>query len=84
MPSGPAQPPPPEQPHSPREDDLSSTPAVEQDGPEHRPEERSGPLTITRVVKDDGRSLILYGHDESQAELEDALAREGERRDGPA
>jgi hypothetical protein len=52
-------------------------------------DERSGPLTITRVVKDDGRSLILYGHAESQGELaeaehEDVTARKPEDRDGPA
>jgi hypothetical protein len=41
-------------------------------------------LTITRVVKDDGRALILYGHAESSAELDDETAAEPERRSGPA
>jgi hypothetical protein len=29
-------------------------------------DERYGPLELTRVRKDDGRSLILYSHDEQQ------------------
>ena len=89
MPSGPAQPPSPEQPQSIGGEARTSAASGGQDDVELGGEERSGPLTIARVVKDDGRSLILYGHAESQAELaeaerEDATAREPEGRDGPA
>jgi hypothetical protein len=89
MPSGPAQPPSPKRPQSAGADDRSRPDRGEHESVELEAEKRSGPLTITRVVKDDGRSLILYGHAESQAELaeaerEDATAREPEGRDGPA
>jgi hypothetical protein len=89
MPSGPAQPPSPERPQSDGGGDRTSAASGELDGIELRSEEHCGPLTITRVLKDDGRSLILYGHAESQAELaqaerEEAAAREPEGRDGPA
>ena len=88
MPSGPAQPPSPERPQSGGDGDRTSAALGGRDGTELRSEERCGPLTITRVRKDDGRSLILYGHAESQAELaraerEDATAREPEGRDDP-
>jgi hypothetical protein len=84
MSSGPAQPPSPEQPQSAGAKDRAGAASDEQDGVELRADERTGPLTIMRVAKDDGRSLILYGHDESPAELEAATACELERRDGPA
>ena len=89
MPSSPAQPPSPKRPQSAGADDRSSPNGGEQESVELEAEERSGPLTIARVVKDDGRSLILYGHAESQAELaeaerENATAREPEDRDGLA
>lgn len=84
MPSGPAQPPSPERPQSAGAGDRSSAAPGEQGGTERGAEECFGPLTITRVLKDDGRSLILYGHDESPAEPGGATAREPELRDGPA
>jgi hypothetical protein len=89
MPSDPAQPPSPKRPQSAGADDRPSPAPGEQQSVELAVEERSGPLTITRVVKDDGRSLILYGHAESQAELaeagrEDSAAREAERADATA
>jgi hypothetical protein len=89
MPSGPAQPPSPKRPQGAGGVDRSRPDRGEQESVELEAEERSGPLTITRVVKDDGRALILYGHAESQAELaeaerEGATAREPEGRDGPA
>jgi hypothetical protein len=89
MPSSPLQPPSPERPQSAGGKDRTSAASGNEDDVELGAEERSGPLTITRVVKDDGRSLILYGHAESQAELaqaerEDATAREPEGRDDPA
>ncbi len=84
MPSGPAQPPPPERPSRAGSGDRASAASGEQDRVESGAEERYGPLTITRVVKDDGRSLILYGHDESEAELDGDAAREPRRRDGPS
>jgi hypothetical protein len=89
MPSDPAQPPSPEPPRSGGADDRTSTASGEQERIEPGSEQRYGPLRITRVVKDDGRSLILYGHDESraelaQAELEKTTAREPEHGDSPA
>ena len=90
MPSGPAQPPSPERPQSGDADDRTSAASDEQDRSELESEQRSGPLRITRVLKDDGRALILYGHDESQAELGgqaelgNAPARDPQHRDGPA
>jgi hypothetical protein len=94
MPSDPGQPPSPERPQTERPQsvgagDRAGAASGGQDGVELEGEERSGPLTITRVSKDDGRALILYGHDEAQAglaqaELEDAAAREPERGDGPS
>jgi hypothetical protein len=89
MPSDPGQPPSPERPQSVGGEDRASAASGGHDDAALGAEERSGPLTITRVSKDDGRSLILYSHDESQAELaqaerEDATAREPEDRDGPA
>jgi hypothetical protein len=99
MPTGPAQPPSPEPPRSGGADDRTSTAPAEQERIELGSEQRYGPLTITRVAKDDGRALILYNHAESQTELaqaeledatereaklEDAAVREPERRDGPA
>ncbi|HWF32143.1 MAG TPA: hypothetical protein VG188_06275 [Solirubrobacteraceae bacterium] len=84
MPSGPAQPPPPERPASADSGDRASAGAGARGGVESAAEERYGPLTITRVTKDDGRSLILYGHDESQAERAGASAREPQRRAGPS
>lgn len=88
MPSDPAEPTSPRQPQSAGGEDRTSAAAGGQHDIELSAAERSGPLTITRVVKDDGRSLILYGHAESQAELaqaerDDPAARERERRDGP-
>jgi hypothetical protein len=38
--------------------------------PEPAPQERYGPLALAFVRKDDGRSLILYSHDEDR---EDAV-----------
>ena len=64
MASGPAEPPSPEQPQDARSERSAPTPRRREDTPEQPPGERFGPLTITRVVKDDGRALILYGHDE--------------------
>jgi len=89
MPSDPGQPPSPERPQSAGGGNRASAASGGRDNVTLGAEERSGPLTITRVVKDDGRSLILYGHAESQAELaqaerDDATAREPEDRDGPA
>jgi hypothetical protein len=89
MPSDPGQPPSPERPQSVDGEDRASAASGRQDDVELGAEERCGPLTVTRVVKDDGRSLILYCHAESQAELaqaerEDASSRETEDRDGPA
>jgi hypothetical protein len=89
MPSDPGQPPSPERPQSVGDDDRLSAASGGRDEVELGAEERSGPLKITRVVKDDGRSLILYGHAESPAELahaehEDATVREAEDRDDPA
>jgi hypothetical protein len=84
MPSSPAQPPTPEQPQSARADDQSSTAPGERDRVERSSDERYGPLTITRVLKDDARALILYGHDESPTEFDEATARESESQDGPA
>jgi hypothetical protein len=83
MPSAPAHPPSPERPQSAREDERSSAAPSEQGRAEREREERSGPLTITRVRKDDGRSLILYGHDETQAELDDATAHQPQRMPEP-
>jgi hypothetical protein len=92
MPSDPGQPPSPERPQSVGAGDRAGAASGGHDGVELEGDERSGPLTITRVSKDDGRALILYGHDEAQAELEDAAAREAEldaaarereRGDGP-
>jgi len=89
MPSDPGQSPSPERPQSVDGEDRASAASSRQDDVELGAGERSGPLTVTRVVKDDGRSLILYGHAESQAELaqaerDDSAAHEPERRDGPA
>src|SRR3954470_9748899 len=39
------------------------------------PEERYGILTLARFRKDDGRSLILYSHDEDGADVDEAAAR---------
>jgi hypothetical protein len=78
MPSGPAQPPSPKRPQDAGNEDRTSAAADAQHDAELGVEERSGPLTITRVVKDDGRSLILYGHSAAQAELEDAAELEEE------
>lgn len=36
--------------------------------PERPAQERFGPLAIARLQKDDGRSLIIYSHDENGAE----------------
>jgi hypothetical protein len=57
---GPAQPASPKQPHG----DRPPPPEHDEATPEPASDERFGPLTITRVQKDDGRALILYGHDE--------------------
>jgi hypothetical protein len=89
MPSDPGQPPSPERPQSVDGEDQASAASGRQNDVELGAGERSGPLTVTRVVKDDGRSLILYSHEESQAELapatlDDTAATEPEHRDGPA
>lgn len=48
--------------------------------PDERPaEERYGPLAIGRMSKDDGRSLILYSHDEDGGESAPAPASDGGR-----
>jgi hypothetical protein len=57
---GPAQPPSPKQPHG----DRPLPPEHDETTPETASDERFGPLTITRVHKDDGRALILYSHNE--------------------
>jgi hypothetical protein len=36
------------------------------DQPSSAREEHSGPLTIERMVKEDGRALILYTHEERE------------------
>jgi hypothetical protein len=85
MASGPAQPPPPEQPHGDSAGDRLGARASEPEPLEHTADEHFGPLSVTRVSKDDGRALILYGHDESQSELDDeAAVAEPERQDDPA
>ena len=84
MASGPAEPPPPEQPQDARSERSAPTLGRRADAPEQPPGERFGPLTITRVVKDDGRSLILYAHDEAQTELDVATASPPELGDGQA
>jgi hypothetical protein len=85
MASGPAQPPPPEQPHGDGAGARSKAQASEPDAQASAAGERFGPLTVTRVSKDDGRALILYGHDESHAELDDdAAAAEPKRQDDPS
>jgi hypothetical protein len=84
MASGPAQPPPPRQPHGDSSGDRSEAQPGEGDALGHAADERFGPLSVTRVSKDDGRALILYGHDESQAEPGDAPTAAPERRDDPA
>jgi hypothetical protein len=81
MASGPAQPPPP---HGDGAGDRSEAQASRPDALAGAAGERFGPLALTRVSKDDGRALILYGHDESQAEPDDAAAAEPERQDDPA
>jgi hypothetical protein len=53
----------PDGPQGPRSADEIS--ATQRDA--NSPGERFGPLTITRVVKDDGRALILYGHDDADS-----------------
>jgi hypothetical protein len=88
MPSDPGQPPSPERPQSVGGEDRKSAASGGHDDVALGAEERCGPLTITRVVKDDGRSLILYGHAESQAELaqpvlDDTAAAEPEHAAGP-
>jgi hypothetical protein len=85
MASGPAQPPPPEQPHDDSAGDRSGAQASEPDPLEQAADERFGPLSVTRVSKDDGRALILYSHDESQPALDDeAAVAEPERQDDPS
>jgi hypothetical protein len=89
MPSDPGQPPSPERPQSVDGEDRASAASGRRGHVELGAGERSGPLTVTRVGKDDGRALILYGHAESQTELaraerEEASSREPEDRDGPA
>jgi len=82
MVAGPVQPPAPEQPQSARSDRSAPTPPRGEDTPEQPPGERFGPLSVTRLVKDDGRALILYTDEHAQAELGDATAPTPERRDG--
>ncbi len=36
------------------------------DRPQSGTEERFGPLTVVRTVKEDGRALILYAHEERE------------------
>jgi hypothetical protein len=74
---GPAQPPSPQQPPDGRSSDRPPPPGQEEAASEQTSEERFGPLTITRVEKDDGRALILYGHDEqTSSQPDDASAPE--------
>ncbi|HLB20771.1 MAG TPA: hypothetical protein VK605_01570 [Solirubrobacteraceae bacterium] len=40
--------------------------------PEPAPQERYGLIALARVRKDDGRSLILYSHDEYRGDAVDA------------
>jgi hypothetical protein len=88
MPAGPVQPPSPEPPQDGRADARAQTPARGEDAPGQPPDtaggECFGPLTLMRLRKDDGRSLILYGHDETQTKLGDAAALQPDRRDGAA
>jgi hypothetical protein len=80
---GPVQPPSPEQPKDNRSSDRPPPPGHDDATHEQTSGERFGPLTIARVSKDDGRALILYGHDEgSPPQTDDALAPEpGSGRD---
>jgi hypothetical protein len=88
MAAGPAQPPSPEQPQDGRSYAGAQSSARGAGAPEQPPvaadDEPYGPLTIARLRKDDGRSLILYGHDGAQAELDDSAASQPDRQDSPA
>jgi hypothetical protein len=84
MAPGPAQPPPPEQPHDAPPGEGAQAPPRDGGAPGQAPDDRYGPLSLERVVKDDGRALILYGHDESPAELGDTVARERAHGDSSA
>jgi hypothetical protein len=60
--------------------------SADQPAPNGAQEERYGMLALARLQKDDGRSLILYSHDEDDEDDEDAgeasdpaPTRDGER-----
>jgi len=61
---GPAQPPSPEQPPNAGSSERAPQPPHTDDTSQEAVGEHYGPLELTRIRKDDGRSLILYGHDE--------------------
>jgi len=52
---------------------MAAGPA-DQPAPEPAPQERYGLLALARVGKDDGRSLILYSHDEGYDDAVEAPA----------
>jgi hypothetical protein len=80
---GPVQPPSPQQPPDGRSSDRPPPPGHEDAASEQTSEERFGPLTITRVAKDDGRALSLYSHDEEPAPATDdtSVSEPGNGRD---
>jgi hypothetical protein len=66
MAAGPDQPPSPEQPPNAGSAGRAPQPPRAGDASQEASGERYGPLGLTRIRKDDGRSLILYSHDEQQ------------------
>jgi hypothetical protein len=62
---------------------MAAGPA-DQPAPEPAPQERYGLLALARVGKDDGRSLILYSHDEGRDDAVEASQPPPGGREEPA